>query len=78
MIKSDSDIYTDGWQLYDTLTILGYNHKKVKYEDNEFYLKDEKTNINGVKPNWLWIKRRLINFNDMKKDLFKKYLLESE
>lgn len=76
-VKSGSDIYSDGWCSYDALAIYGYNHKKVKHEDNEF-AKDSETHINGIESFWAWTKRRLNKFNGVSKREFKRYLLESE
>ena len=79
VVKSGSDIYTDGWRSYDALAVLGYNHKKVKHEDNEFVNRREKeSHINGVESYWSWIKRRLVKFNGMRRAQFTRYLLESE
>ena len=79
VIKSGSDIYTDGWRSYDALAVLGYNHKKVRHDRDEFVNRKDKTNhINGVESYWSWIKRRLVKFNGMKRAQFKRHLLESE
>ncbi len=78
IVKKGSDIYTDGWRSYDALAVLGYNHKKVRHENNEFSLKDGKTHINGVESYWSWMKRRLAKFNGMTKEQFQRQLLESE
>jgi len=77
VVRSGSDIYTDGWRSYDALGVYGYNHKKVKHEENEF-VKDRETHINGVESFWSWTKRRLTKFNGVTKEQFKEYLLESE
>lgn len=77
IVKSGSDIYTDGWRSYDALAVYGYNHKNVKHEDNEF-VRDKETHINGVESFWSWTKRRLAKFNGLTKGQFKQYLLESE
>lgn len=76
VVKSGSDIYTDGWRSYDALAVYGYNHKKVKHEDDEF-TKGE-THINGIESFWSFTKRRLAKFNGIPKKLFPSYLLESE
>jgi transposase len=47
VVKSGSDIYSDGWRSYDALAVYGYNHKKVKHDKDEF-VKDADTHINGV------------------------------
>lgn len=77
IVKSGSDIYSDGWRSYDALAVYGYNHKKVKHQDNEF-VRDEDTHINGVESYWSWVKRRLSQFNGLTQLQFKRYLLESE
>ncbi|MDD3648083.1 MAG: IS1595 family transposase, partial [Candidatus Dojkabacteria bacterium] len=74
---SGSDIYTDGWKSYHALAVYGYNHKKVIHEKNEFSDKKD-THINGVESFWSYAKRRMNKFNGIKKDFFKRYLLESE
>ncbi|GIW62595.1 MAG: hypothetical protein KatS3mg090_0421 [Patescibacteria group bacterium] len=79
VVKSGSDIYTDGWRSYDALAVLGYNHKKIKHENNELVNKrDRENHINEVESYWSWIKRRLAKFNGMRRNQLKKYLLESE
>lgn len=75
-VKSGADIYTDGWRSYDALAIYGYNHKKVRHEDNEFARGE--VHVNGVESFWSWTKRRLNKFNGIPKASFGIYLLESE
>ena len=77
VVKSGSDIYTDGWSSYDALAIYGFNHKKVKHEDNEF-VKEDGTHINGIESFWSFAKRRLLKFNGIPKVSFPTYLLETE
>jgi len=77
VVKSGSDIYSDGWRSYDALAVYGYNHKKVKHAENEF-VRDTDTHINGVESYWSWVKRRLSQFNGIPKDRFAKHMLESE
>lgn len=77
VVKSGSDIYSDGWRSYDALAVYGYNHKKVKHSENEF-ARGDGTHINGVESYWSWVKRRLSKFNGIRKRLFSNYLLESE
>lgn len=75
-VRSGSDIYSDGWRSYDALAIYGYNHKKVKHEDNEFA--DGDRHINGIESFWSYTKRRLAKFNGCTRRQFATYLLESE
>jgi len=77
VVKSGSDIYSDGWRSYDALAVYGYNHKKVKHDENEF-AREDGTHINGVESYWSWTKRRLAKFNGVSKRHFAQYLLESE
>jgi transposase len=77
VVKSGSDIYSDGWRSYDALAVYGYNHKKVKHDKDEF-VKDADTHINGVESYWSWVKRRLSQFNGIAKERFPRHMLESE
>ena len=77
VVKSGSDIYSDGWRSYNALAVYGYNHKKVKHTENEF-AKEDGTHINGVESFWSWTKRRLSKYNGMTKNQFSRYLIESE
>ncbi len=79
VVKAGSDIYSDGWRSYDALAVYGYNHKKVRHERDEFVSKkNRQIHINGVESYWSWLKKRLAQFNGMKKEQFQRYLLESE
>lgn len=75
-VKSGSDIYSDGWRSYDALAIYGYNHKKVKHDDNIFA--DGDNHINGIESFWSWTKHRLAKFHGFKRAQFTRFLLESE
>jgi len=77
VVRSGADIYTDGWASYDALAVYGYNHKKVKHEDNEF-AREDGTHINGIESFWSFAKRRLSKFNGIPKNLFPINLLETE
>jgi len=77
VVQSGADIYTDGWKSYNALAIYGYNHKKVIHKKNEF-VRDKNIHINGVESFWAWAKKRLAQFNGIKKEFFGRYLLESE
>jgi transposase-like protein len=77
VVASGSDIYSDSWRSYDALAVYGYNHKKVKHDENEFARPDG-THINGVESYWSWMKRRLNKFNGIPRDQFALHMLESE
>src|SRR5690606_23088651 len=74
IVKSGSDVYTDGWKSYDALAVYGYNHKKVKHDENEF-AREDGSHINGIESFWSWTKRRLNQFNGIRKTHFSRYLL---
>ena len=77
VVKSGSDIYSDGWRSYDALAVYGYNHKKVKHSENEF-AREDGSHINGIESFWSWAKRRLSMFNGISKRHFGLYMLECE
>lgn len=77
VVASGSDIYSDGWRSYDALAVYGYNHKKVKHDENEFARPDG-SHINGVESYWSWMKRRLGKFNGIARKQFAAHMLESE
>ncbi len=76
-VASGVDIYTDGWKSYDALAVYGFNHKKVKHHEDEFSAGDG-NHINGIESFWSYAKRRLAQFNGVKKKYFKERLLETE
>lgn len=76
VVKRGSDIYTDGWRSYDALVVHGYNHKKVKHEDNEFVR--EEVHVNGIESFWSYAKRRVTRYNGIPKRRFPAFLLETE
>lgn len=77
VVASGSDIFSDGWRSYDALAVYGYNHKKVKHDENEFARPDG-THINGVESYWSWMKRRPNKFNGIPRKQFAAHMLESE
>jgi transposase len=76
-VKQGADIYTDGWKSYDALAVYGFNHKKIKHEDNQFS-NGNGNHINGVESFWSFAKRRLLKFNGIRKTFFSDYLKETE
>ena len=76
-VKQGVDIYTDGWKSYDALAVYGFNHKKVKHQDNQFS-NGNGNHINGVESFWSFAKRRLLKFNGIRKTFFADYLKETE
>ena len=77
VVASGSEIYSDGWRSYGALAIYGYNHKKVKHDENEF-AREDGTHINGVESYWSWMKRRLLKLNGIPKQQFTNHMIESK
>jgi transposase len=76
-VRQGVDVFTDGWKSYDALAIYGFNHKKVKHQDNEF--SDGNGNhVNGIESFWSFAKRRLAKFNGIRKKDFANHLKETE
>lgn len=72
-----SEINTDGWPAYDWLVDIWYEkHYRVHHGKNEFARGNQ--HINGIESFWSFTKRRLSQFNGIKKEYFYYYLKESE
>ena len=67
-ILEGSNIYTDGWRLYDGLILNGYNHYRIFHHKNEF--SRGKNHVNGIESFWSYAKNRLNKFNGLKSDKF--------
>jgi len=76
-VKQGVDIYTDGWRSYDALAVYGFNHKKVKHQEDEFS-NGNGNHINGIESFWSFAKRRLAKYNGVRKSHFANYLKETE
>lgn len=73
----DTEINSDGWRAYDGLVNLGYEkHYRVHHGSNEFARWNQ--HINGIESFWSFTKRRLSQFNGIKKANFYYFLKESE
>jgi transposase len=76
-IDPSATIYSDGWRGYDGLVAVGYDrHFRVNHGDNEFS-KGNGVHINGIESFWSFTKRRLSQFNGVKKN-FELHLKECE
>lgn len=70
-------IYSDKWRGYDGLVDVGYDkHFRVNHGEHEFS-KGSGIHINGIENFWSFTKRRLAQFNGVKKN-FDLHLKESE
>lgn len=73
----DTEINSDWWPAYDGLVDIGYEkHYRVHHWDNEFARWNQ--HINGIESFWSFTKRRLSQFNWIKKVYFYYFLKESE
>ena len=73
----DTEINSDGWPAYDGLVDIGYEkHYRVHHGANEFARWNQ--HINGIESFWSFTKRRLSQFNGIKKAYFYYFLKESE
>lgn len=73
----ESEINSDGWWAYDGLVDIGYEkHYRVHHGSNEFARWAQ--HINGIESFWSFTKRRLSQFNGIKKVYFYYFLKESE
>jgi len=75
-ILTNSTVYTDGWNSYDSLVLNGYKHHRIYHSHNEFAR--GKNHVNGIESFWSYTKRRLTKFNGVKKENFVLHLKESE
>ena len=71
-----STVNSDGWTSYDGLILNGYEHYRVFHSHNEFAR--WKSHVNGIESFWSFTKRRLSQFNWIKKAYFYYFLKESE
>ncbi len=73
----ESEINSDGWWAYDWLVDIWYEkHYRVHHGANEFARWAQ--HINGIESFWSFTKRRLSQFNGIKKAYFYYFLKESE
>ena len=73
----DTEINSDWWPAYDGLVDIGYEkHYRVHHWDNEFARWNQ--HINWIESFWSFTKRRLSQFNWIKKVYFYYFLKESE
>ncbi len=72
----DTEINSDGWPAYDGLVDIGYEkHYRVHHGANELWWNQH---INWIESFWSFTKRRLSQFNWIKKAYFYYFLKESE
>jgi len=59
--KKRTTIYTDSWRSYNSLSAMGYKHRKVNHGANEFAT-SKKCHVNSIESYWAYSKRRLAKF----------------
>ena len=70
-----SIVYTDKYQIYDSLMFCGYRHLKV---DHRKYFSRGRVYINGLEGFWSWAKERLMKYHGVAPGTFPYYLKELE
>jgi transposase len=76
-VDPKSIIHTDGWRGYDGLVDVGYDkHFRVHHGSDEFA--NSLSHINGIESFWSFAKRRLAQFNGIRKKKFYQHLKETE
>ena len=76
-INPKSIIHSDGWRGYDGLVDVGYDkHFRVHHGQDEFATSF--SHINGIESFWSFAKRRLAQFNGIRKKKFYQHLKETE
>jgi transposase len=76
-VDPESIIHTDGWRGYDGLVDVGYDkHFRVHHGSDEFATSI--SHINGIESFWSFAKRRLAQFNGIRKRKFYQHLKETE
>ena len=78
VVSRNTEINSDGWTGYDGLVNVGYDkHHRVNHSKDEF--SDFKGHhINGIENFWSFTKRRLQQFNGIRKTHFALFLKECE
>jgi transposase len=71
----DSIVYTDTFKTYDTLSIVGFMHKRVNHSQ---LFAEKQNHINGIENFWNQAKRHMRKFNGVPKKHFSLFLKECE
>ena len=74
-VRRGSVVYTDRYQVYDSLMFRGYSHLSV---DHKKHFSRGKVYINGLEGFWSWAKERLIKHHGISPKWFPFYLKELE
>ena len=74
-VRRGSIVYTDRFQIYDSLMFCGYRHLKV---DHATHFARGRVTINGLEGFWAWAKERLMKHHGVSPQRFPLYLKELE
>ncbi len=74
-VRRGSIVYTDRFQIYDSLMFCGYRHLKV---DHRVHFAQGRVTINGLEGFWSWAKERLMKHHGISPQRFPLYLKELE
>jgi transposase len=74
-VRRGSVVYTDRYQVYDSLMFCGYRHLSL---DHKKHFSRGKVYINGLEGFWSWAKERLIKHHGISPKWFPFYLKELE
>jgi transposase-like protein len=77
--KEGATIFTDASNVYHCLSELGYRHKHVNHNNNEYarYENDMCITTNRIEGFWGWMKVRLLKFRGIKWDNLPLHIAES-
>jgi transposase len=74
-VRRGSIVYTDRFQIYDSLMFCGYRHLQV---DHRVHFAQGRVTINGLEGFWSWAKERLMKHHGISPRRFPLYLKELE
>ena len=74
-VRHGSIVYTDRYQVYDSLMFCGYRHLSINHQKR---FATGKVYINGLEGFWSWAKERLIKHHGISPTWFPFYLKELE
>lgn len=74
-VRRGTIVYTDRFQIYDSLMFCGYRHLKV---DHRVHFAQGRVTINGLEGFWSWAKERLMKHHGISPQRFPLYLKELE
>ena len=75
-VVPDSVVYTDGFNVYDTLDVSEFHHHRINH--GEGFVKDKYNHINGIENFWNHAKRTLSRYNSIPRAHFHLFLKEAE